>query len=197
MLFKSATLEGILAGKIELAFRRWTRPSVKNGTQLRTAIGIVSIDAVRPIDEANVTEREAKRAGFDSRADLFSSLRGEGTLYCVSLHHGGADPRVALRASAPRTRDELQDLVQRLTEMDRRLRGGASVRQILSLIDARPAQLAASLAKRCGMDTQPFKARVRKLKELGLTESLDVGYRLSARGQSVLAALVQAADSDD
>jgi len=27
---------------------------------------------------------------------------------------------------------------------------------------------------------------VRKLKELGLTESLDVGYRLSSRGRAVL-----------
>jgi hypothetical protein len=36
----------------------------------------------------------------------------------------------------------------------------------------------------------PFKRRVRQLKELGLTESLEVGYRLSPRGRTVLARLV-------
>jgi predicted flap endonuclease-1-like 5' DNA nuclease len=37
-----------------------------------------------------------------------------------------------------------------------------------------------------GLDTPPFKQNVRKLKERGLTESLDIGYRLSARGAAVL-----------
>jgi hypothetical protein len=32
----------------------------------------------------------------------------------------------------------------------------------------------------------PFKLDVRKLKELGLTESLPIGYRLSPRGETVL-----------
>jgi hypothetical protein len=31
---------------------------------------------------------------------------------------------------------------------------------------------------------QRFKTNVRKLKELGLTESLEVGYRLSPRGKT-------------
>ena len=35
-------------------------------------------------------------------------------------------------------------------------------------------------------ETRPFKADVRKLKELGLTESLPVGYRLSPRGERYL-----------
>lgn len=36
------------------------------------------------------------------------------------------------------------------------------------------------------METGRFKAHVRRLKGLGLTESLDIGYRLSARGVVVL-----------
>ena len=36
------------------------------------------------------------------------------------------------------------------------------------------------------METLPFKARVRRLKALGLTISLDVGYRLSPRGKAIL-----------
>ena len=37
-----------------------------------------------------------------------------------------------------------------------------------------------------GRETQPFKLDVRKLKNLGLTISLEVGYRLSPRGEAYL-----------
>ena len=37
-----------------------------------------------------------------------------------------------------------------------------------------------------GREKPPFKRDVRKLKELGLTESLERGYRLSPRGRAVL-----------
>ena len=40
-----------------------------------------------------------------------------------------------------------------------------------------------------GSEPLLFKRRVRQLKELGLTESLEVGYRLSPRGADVLARL--------
>jgi hypothetical protein len=37
-----------------------------------------------------------------------------------------------------------------------------------------------------GRETAPFKLDVRKLKNLGLTISLEVGYELSPRGQAFL-----------
>jgi hypothetical protein len=37
-----------------------------------------------------------------------------------------------------------------------------------------------------GYDRPAFKLDVRKLKRLGLTESLEVGYRLSPRGRAYL-----------
>ena len=46
---------------------------------------------------------------------------------------------------------------------------------------------AADLAESFGRETQPFKTDVRKLKNLGLTISLEVGYRLSPRGAAYLA----------
>ncbi|WP_179221744.1 hypothetical protein [Inquilinus limosus] len=49
-----------------------------------------------------------------------------------------------------------------------------------------PATRAPDLAARFGRDTASFKADVRKLKALGLTESLEVGYRLSPRGRALL-----------
>ena len=56
----------------------------------------------------------------------------------------------------------------------------------LRLIDESPAVRAADLASRAGMETSRFKANVRRLKSLGLTESLEVGYRISPRGRTVL-----------
>jgi hypothetical protein len=47
---------------------------------------------------------------------------------------------------------------------------------------------AADLAQSLRQEKRRFKLDVRKLKELGLTESLPVGYRLSPRGHAVLRA---------
>ena len=54
---------------------------------------------------------------------------------------------------------------------------------MLRLIAERPAVRAGDLAAALGREAQPFKIDVRKLDRLGLTESLDVGYRLSPRGE--------------
>ena len=45
---------------------------------------------------------------------------------------------------------------------------------------------AGDLASALGYETAWFKTNVRKLKALGLTESLEVGYRLSPRGRAFL-----------
>ena len=57
---------------------------------------------------------------------------------------------------------------------------------MLELIRARPATRAPDLAASLGRETKSFKTDVRKLKTLGLTESLVVGYRLSPRGETFL-----------
>ena len=59
-------------------------------------------------------------------------------------------------------------------------------REALALIEANPARRAPDLAAELGRETAPFKRDVRKLKELGLTESLEIGYRLSPRGAALL-----------
>jgi hypothetical protein len=50
---------------------------------------------------------------------------------------------------------------------------------------------AANLAEMMNQNTVAFKAAARKLKNLGLTESLDVGYRISPRGRVVLKMLAR------
>ena len=71
-------------------------------------------------------------------------------------------------------------------ELGRRLDRMADARAVLALIAAKPGVRAAELAASLGRELRPFKAGVRRLKELGLTESLEVGYRLSPRGRALL-----------
>ena len=59
----------------------------------------------------------------------------------------------------------------------------------LTIIAAQPGVVSARLAADLGVDRAAFKLRVRRLKNLGLTESLEVGYRISPRGRTVLDAL--------
>ena len=63
---------------------------------------------------------------------------------------------------------------------------GTTRRAVLTLIADRPGIVSTVLAEAMGWERQDFKLRVRRLKQLGLTLSLDVGYRLSPRGESYL-----------
>jgi hypothetical protein len=189
MLFDQPTLQGIADGSITLAFRRWRRPSAKAGSSTRTAIGVVATESVGEVDPAEITEAEARQAGYAGLAQLRARLDRdgrEGQVYRIGLRFAGADPRVALRQAEPQER-ELAELRARLSAMDRRSAGGPWTWQVLRMIEANEGVRAPDLAARFGRETQKFKVDVRKLKELGLTESLLVGYRISARGRALLA----------
>ncbi len=182
MLLKRDTLEGIAEGRIPLAFRRWKRPTVRAGGELRTAIGVLAIEAVDAIEEGDITDGATRLAGYPGRADL--SRRAEGSLYRVALHRAGDDPRAALREQAALDDDAIATITGRLARFDRSSRHGPWTETVLRLIAASPGVRAPDLAASLGRETQPFKGDVRKLKELGLTESLEVGYRLSPRGHA-------------
>lgn len=70
MLLKRDLLEEIKAGRVDLVFRRWNRPSVKAGGTLKTWLGQLSIGAVTEMDPDDVTEADAQRAGFADVADF-------------------------------------------------------------------------------------------------------------------------------
>jgi hypothetical protein len=176
MLLKVAHLEAIRRGEVGLVFRRWKKPSVKTGGTLNTAVGQLAIDEVAEVDLAAITDAEAVHAGYASAEALVRDLEGEGTVYRVRVRHLGADPREALRDDT-----DLTGVLEKLRRLDAR---GAWTGRVLDLIAEHPARRAGDLAAMLGLETQPFKLDVRKLKALGLTESLEVGYRLSARGEA-------------
>jgi hypothetical protein len=188
VLLRRDVLAGIRAGDLDLVFRRWERARVRAGSRVRTSVGVLEVLGVDVVKRAAIDDREARRAGFASRRELLSSLdrRARGRIHRVELRYAGADPRVALRERAELGPGELAELTRRLERLDRASRHGPWTRTVLELIAARPEVRAAELAASLGRETQPFKRDVRKLKELGLTESLERGYRLSPRGRTVL-----------
>ncbi len=190
MLIPRATLEGIVEGSVTLAFRRWKRPTVLTGGTLRTALGVLAIDRVEPIGEGDIGAADARKAGFRDRAELLRTLRrrGEGELYRIELRWAGPDPRAALRRRSRLGAEEVAELERSLARFDAASRQGPWTRTTLSLIEEKPGRRAAELAASAGWPQAWFKGNVRKLKELGLTESLEVGYRLSPRGRAFLRA---------
>lgn len=187
MIFRQEFLAGIKDGSVTVAFRRWRRPSVKTGGTLLTAVGLLHIREVSAVTLEDISKGDARRAGYDSRDALVGELteRSDGTLYRIELGTLEADPRIALRKKRA-SESDLQDVIARLDRLDARAPDAPWTRRILDLIDAHPARRAGDLCKMAGQDKMSFKLNVRKLKTLGLTESLEVGYRLSPRGVALL-----------
>ncbi|WP_395681008.1 hypothetical protein [Inquilinus sp.] len=187
MLFKRPVLGRIAAGDVTLAFRRWRRPTVRAGGTLTTPIGVLAIEAVDIVSDDQLSASDAHRAGFTGRDDLLAGLGpAEGELYRIAFRLQGADPREALREQDDLTPEDWAALRQRLDRLDRAAGHGAWTGAVLRLIGERPGTRASDLAAGFGRDTAAFKTDVRKLKALGLTESLEVGYRLSPRGRALL-----------
>jgi hypothetical protein len=187
VLFTQRFWPGIADGSVTVAFRRWKRPTVKAGGTLRSPGGFLAIDGVRAIAIDDITETDARRAGYASRRELLDELqRRTGALYRIDFHLAGPDPRDVLRADATFDDAAWAELEARLDRLDRASTHGPWTREVIRLIASRPATRAPDLAAALGRETKSFKADVRKLKALGLTESLPVGYRLSPRGNAAL-----------
>ncbi|MGH8915897.1 MAG: hypothetical protein ACRDZM_15460 [Acidimicrobiia bacterium] len=185
MLLKHEVLRGIESGDVDAVYRRWGQPRVKVGTKLRTAVGVVEIVSVAEVDPGSLTAADSRDAGYRSVPDLMAAAGNRGPrLYRVGVRHAGPDPRLTLRETVP-DQAELARIQVMLDRLDERSRHGRWTREALSLIADNPGVRAEDLARSVGREKQQFKLGVRKLKELGLTVSLETGYRLSARGEAV------------
>ena len=108
-------------------------------------------------------------------------------LYCIRLQRiDGPDPRDELARAASLTEADFAAITARLARMDTSSERGPWTGAVLALIAERPGVVSTALAEAMGWERKDFKLHVRRLKELGLTLSLDVGYRLSPRGESYL-----------
>ena len=144
---------------------------------------MLCLTRVTIVDEDDITPEDVRRTGM-SIADLRASIAGEGRLLRIELRLAGDDPRIELRQRLPE-HGELEAIAARLARFDATSTRAWSTRY-LTLIAEQPGVVSHALSRQVDDEVLPFKRRVRQLKELGLTESLDVGYRLSPRGRVVL-----------
>ena len=186
MLLNRATAEGIRDGSVTAVFRRWEVPRARPGGTQRTVAGVIRFTSVEPV-VGELTDEDARSAGLPSVPALRKADRGDrgGRLYRIGVTFDRPDERVSLREQLPSTADTTA-IDEALDRLDRGRRTGPWTREILQLIASRPGVRAPDLAESLGRDTRPFKADVRKLKELGLTNSLEVGYELSPRGRAYM-----------
>ncbi len=189
MLFEVRFRDGVQGGSVTVTFRRWKRRQAIAGHRYRTPVGIIEVDAVDVVEAGKITNADARRGGYPSAAALVADLCGADDLpiYRVGFHVvAGPDPRDDLAASPVLTAEEVAELDRRLARLDRSSSSGAWTSETLAVIAARPGVRAGDLATSLGREREPFKLDVRKLKNLGLTISLEVGYRISPRGQAYL-----------
>ena len=189
VLFPQRFWAGLADGSVTVTFRRWSAPRAKVGARHRTPAGVLEVLAVDRVAVAAIDDADARRAGFTDRAALLADLGGRRGRPAVA---GRAPPRGP--GSPPAAAG------------DRPLEPSGAGRAAPAARTTRPGQPTRSLDRghppphrrssprswrptwpgRWAANGWPFKADVRKLKELGLTESLTVGYRLSPRGRAVL-----------
>ena len=201
MMLPARIAQGVRQGSITRAYRRWEQPRVRiGGTQL-TSVGIVRFDEVDEItDLATITDVDAQAAGFPDADALRGMLatapvqrgprggRGGDRVFRVRLSWVGEDPRVQLREAVPDAAG-FAEITAAVAKLDAGKRSGPWTRPILEWIRDNPGVISTELAALLGREVQPMKADIRRLKALGLTESLRIGYRLSPRGTAYLESL--------
>jgi hypothetical protein len=195
LLFQKRFHEGLVSGVVTLTFRRWPRVRVRVGGRYRChPIGVLEVDEVLEVRVADISEADAQRAGFATRAELIAymksaseePLRFSSRVWRVALHHGGDGDRVELALEDQLTAEDVQRIAARLLRFDA---AQPWTRATLAIIERQPRVAASKLAAALGRETLPFKVDVRKLKKLGLTQSFEVGYEISPRGRAFLAAI--------
>lgn len=189
MLFTRDVVSGLADGTITLTFRTWTRSQAKAGGRYRTSGLLLEVDTVVRVDPDSISDADARRAGDPSAEVLRHRLEKQGhdgRVWRVEFRCLGPDDRIARRNDATLEPEKLAKLEARLARMDHASSTGPWTLRTLQLIASHPGVVSTTLASRMKMERPAFKINVRKLKELGLTESLEVGYRLSRLGEAFL-----------
>jgi hypothetical protein len=186
VLFEKRLQNGLRDGSIRLAFRRWRRAQVVGGRHYRSPIGLIDVQTISIVD-GPISPEDAQAAGYPSVDSLLKDMTGppDGRLYRIELKRSSElDLRQALAQEAALSDADFKQLSEKLARLDK---ARAWTLSTLEAIETRPGTRAGDLASDLGWsELLEFKLHVRKLKALGLTLSLLVGYRLAPRGEAYL-----------
>jgi hypothetical protein len=188
VLLNRDTAEGIANGNITLVLRRWDAPRARPGGTQRTVVGTIRVDDVTEHPGSyRVTAAQARAAGYPDAKTAQKELDRRTTkhTYVIAVSYLAPDERPDLAADDRLSPADVEAISARLDRWDASAETPWT-RTYLGMIGANEAVRAPDLAARVGLDVPRFKRRVRQLKGLGLTISLDVGYRLSPRGKAFM-----------
>jgi hypothetical protein len=190
--------EGLASGAITVTFRIWKRPQAKVGSRHKVADVVLEIDRVDQVRAGSITAADAKRSGATSRAEIVRRLASRSErvdddtlVYRIEFHRVGSFNEIVGTEQSDLDSEDLAEIVRRLDRLDRTSVHGSWTRATLQAIAERPGVVSTELAEALGRDRPSFKLDVRKLKGLGLTYSLGVGYRITPKGEAVLASFRQ------
>ncbi|MBD0863300.1 hypothetical protein IA539_19190 [Gordonia sp. zg691] len=188
MLLTAAVVRGVADGTVDLAFRRWGQPRIRPGSSFIALTYVIEVTSLARVDPSRISALEARRAGFEDADAVRATLcvNTHNPTYRIGLRCIGEDPRIALRADDDLSDDDVDGIRKRLDRLDARSKHGAWTREVLDAIARRPGVVSTELAAELGRDRAAVKLDVTKLKTLGLTESLPIGYELSPRAVEFL-----------
>jgi hypothetical protein len=185
MLLNKNLQKRIKQSEIDLVFRRWRRKTVKEGGSLHTAVGVMKIHSVDEITSVDITQKDVQRAGFSSKEHLLETIQDKpgGKLYRIEITYDKEDPRKVLREKTNITDEEYNEIESSLKRIDMYSTKGSWTHAFLTILDSNDDVFSKDLAEIFQLDQTWIKRNIRKLKDIGLTESTKKGYRLSPRGR--------------
>ncbi len=188
MQFTRDSHEAVASGRITVTLRLWKRLHAKVGGRYAVGSVVIEVDAIEMIPFHAITKRDITLAGASSRDALRARAAHAGPIdddtlvYRIEFHVVGAKPT---EVAAPFDDEHVAVVIAKLDAMDARSKAGAWTRATLRLIGEHEGMVSTELAAQIQRPRMEFKADVRKLKALGLTESLETGYRLTPLGRRI------------
>ena len=187
MMFTQDAVPGLADGTITVTFRAWKRPQAKVGGRFHKGDLWFEVDSVTVVPVSSITRTDARRAGEADVDGVLKRLRHPDPateVFRVAFHR--IDSAGPPTEDADLTPEDVAEIARRLDRLDGASPVGAWTRPTLALIGTHPGVVSTTLAELLGRERPALKTDVRKLKRLGLTVSLEVGYELSPRGRAFL-----------
>ncbi len=188
MQFTHDSHAAIADGTITVTFRLWKRPHAKVGGRYNVGAAVIEVDSIELLPFAAITDADVRDAGVPDldalrdRAAHAGPIHDDTLLYRIDFHVVDVEP---VPVAVPLDDAHVELVVERLDRMDTRSKRGPWTQAVLELIGEHPETVSTELAATLDRPRLEFKADVRKLKALDLTESLLVGYRLTPLGRLV------------
>ncbi len=189
MMFKHRFHPQIKAGLITRTYRQWKKPQVKAGGFYKLGgEGFIEVHSITRQQRSDIVADDLGSTGIEQIAELEALLPASDgqALYCVDFSYAGKREDLLPNTEDPESNDELESLARALVLRDRNSKTGPFTHSTLLEIYRNPGTPSATLSKTLKREQAAFKQDVRKLKKLGMTISLESGYRLSKRGEAFL-----------